>query len=352
MTNISTTSPVTASELPGSGSVSGLGTNLEASSLAAYPAVVGLGADPAESTVSAKELKKRSKKPFGFAFWFFVSWLGIVLICAIFGKLLPFAGKAPDYITASYINDGKAAKVFGWAHPLGTDQNGNDWLSAAVEGSRNSMVLAFATIFFGFLVGGGLGMIAGYRRGRLDAIFTFFTTVLLSIPPLLFIILLLTIFAATAPAGGVAQGLQTTVWKLSFSLGVLSIPTLYRVVRASTMQFASREFVVAARAMGAKPSRVLLKEILPNVAKPMLAYGLVAAAGVISVEGGLSFLGIGVGDKWAWGKMISTGNGIKTLKGAPMITLVPVIILFLTVMGFNFVGDKLRERLEVKQGGI
>jgi peptide/nickel transport system permease protein len=305
-----------------------------------------------EAEVSDKELKKRAKKSFGIPFWFFVTWLGIVLFCAVFGKLLPFANKAPDYTTASFINDGKASKVFGWAHPLGTDQNGNDWLSAAIEGARNSMVLAFATIFFGFLIGGGLGMIAGYRRGRLDAIFTFFTTVLLSIPPLLFIILLLTIFAASAPTGSVAQGLQTTVWKLSFSLGILSIPTLYRVVRASTMQFASREFVVAARAMGAKPSRVLLKEILPNVAKPMLAYGLVAAAGVISVEGGLSFLGIGVGDKWAWGKMISTGNSINVLKAAPMITLVPVIILFLTVMGFNFVGDKLRERLEVKQGGI
>jgi peptide/nickel transport system permease protein len=327
-------------------------TNISATPVTAVPTIDTSPLVAVESEVSAKELKKRNKKPFGFAFWFFVSWLGIVLICAVVGKALPFADKDPDYITASYINDGQASKVFSWAHPLGTDQNGNDWLSAAIEGARNSMVLAFATIFFGFLIGGGLGMIAGYRRGRLDAIFTFFTTVLLSVPPLLFIILLLTIFAATAPSGGVAQGLQTTVWKLSFSLGVLSIPTLYRVVRASTMQFASREFVVAARAMGAKPSRVLMKEIFPNVAKPMLAYGLVAAAGVISVEGGLSFLGIGVGDQWAWGKMISTGNGIKTLKGAPMITLVPVFILFLTVMGFNFVGDKLRERLEVKQGGI
>jgi peptide/nickel transport system permease protein len=303
-------------------------------------------------TFTRKEMKDKAKRPFGVAFWCFVGWLVVVLLCAIFGKLLPFANKPPDYITASYINDGKWTKVFSWAHPLGTDQNGNDWLSAAVEGARNSMVLAFATIFFGFLIGGGLGMIAGYRRGRLDAVFTFFTTVLLSVPPLLFIILLLTIFAASAPAGSVAQGLQTTVWKLAFSLGVLSIPTLYRVVRASTMQFASREFVVAARAMGAKPSRVLLREILPNVAKPMLAYGLVAAGGVISVEGGLSFLGIGVGEKWAWGKMISTGNSINVLKAAPMITFIPVFILFLTVMGFNFVGDKLRERLEVKQGGI
>jgi peptide/nickel transport system permease protein len=293
-------------------------------------------------------LKRRG---FGAAFWVAASWLGLVVFCAIGGKHLPFANKQPDYNTSAFINDGKWTKVFSLKHPLGTDPNGNDWLSSAMQGARNSMIIAFATVLIGFLLGGGLGMIAGYTRGRLDGILTFFATVLLSMPPLLFIILLLTLLAAGG-SNGVEQGLKTTVWKLSASLGILSVPILYRVVRASTMQFASREFVVAARAMGARRGRILLRELLPNVVKPMAAYGLVSAGSVMVIEGGLSFLGIGIGDNWAWGKMIATGSGLTILKKAPNVAFVPIIILFLTVLSFNFIGDKLRERLEVKQAGI
>lgn len=308
---------------------------------------------PAAAAVDAVTAPTKKKKGFGIPFWCFFSWLCVVIMCAFVGRRLPFADKDPDYITSALINDGKWTKTFSLNHPLGTDQNGNDWLSAAIVGSRNSMIIAFATVLFGFFFGGGLGMISGYRRGRFDTIVTFFTTVLLSVPPLLFIILLLTIFnAAGSSSSGIAQGLSTTVWKLSLSLGILSIPTLYRVVRASTMQYANREFVLAARSMGASSSRILIREILPNVVKPMAAYGLVAAGSVMVIEGGLSFLGIGVGEGWAWGKMISTGSGSTILQKGPNVAFVPIGILFLTVLSFNFIGDKLRERLEVKQGGI
>jgi peptide/nickel transport system permease protein len=297
-------------------------------------------------------LLSQKRKPFGIPFWFFVAWLLLMLIWAVLGKHFPGANKGPDYAGSGLINDGKWTETFSSNHLFGLDANGSDWLTAAVQGARNSMIIAFATIFFGFLVGGGLGMVAGYRKGRVDSVLTFFATVLLSFPPLLFILIFLTIFAASVKSDGVAQGLQTSVWKLSLTLGILSIPTLYRIVRASTMQFASREFVIAARAMGAKPSRVLLKEILPNVIKPMAAYGLVAAGTVMVIEGGLSFLGIGVGDSWAWGKMIAEGSSGVTLQRAPHVSFIPIVILFTTVLGFNFIGDKLRERLEVKQAGI
>ena len=295
---------------------------------------------------------KRVRKPFGIPFWVAVSWLAIVVVCAIGGKRLPWAKKDPDYITSAFINDGKWTKTFSWAHPLGTDQNGNDWLAAATLGARNSMIIAFATVIFGFLLGGGLGMLAGFTGGKLDTVLSFFSTVLLSFPPLLFIILLLTILSTGTNSSGAAQGLQSTVWKFSLSFGILSIPTLFRIVRASTMQFSSREFVVAAGAMGAKRWRVLMREILPNVVKPMVAFGLVAAGSVMVVEGALSYLGIGVGDSWAWGKMIATGSGITMLKKGPNVAFVPIIILFFTVLSFNFIGDRLRERLEVKQAGI
>jgi peptide/nickel transport system permease protein len=321
-------------------------------SIAANPASPSsaLPATDASAVAGAASIKRQ--RAFGIPFWIFCGWLVVVIVCAILGNRLPFAGKDPDYLTGALINDGKWTKVFSLKHPLGTSQNGDDWLSAAIVGSRNSLIIAFATVLLGFLIGGTLGMIAGYRRGRIDTATTFLTTVLLSFPPLLFIILLLTILAAGGNSSGIATGLQTTVWKLSLALGILSVPTLYRVVRASTMQFASREFVLAARAMGASNTRVILREILPNVVKPMAAYGLVGAGNVMVIEGGLSFLGIGVGDTWAWGKMISTGSGATILQKAPNVAFVPVVILFLTVLAFNFIGDKLRERLEVQEGGI
>lgn len=321
-------------------------------SLQTSPSVALSSAVASTSPTSTAVAATTRKKGFGIPFWVFVGWLGIVMIWAVFGKHLPFAHKSPDYITAAAINDGHWTKVFSMKHLLGTDQNGNDWLSAAVVGARNSMIIAFATVFLGFLLGGALGMIAGYRKGKVDTVLTFFTTTLLSIPPLLFIILLLTIFTAGGNGSGIAQGLQTSVWKLSLSLGILSVPILFRVVRASTIQFANREFVLAARSMGASSTRILMREILPNVVKPMAAYGLVSAGSVMVIEGALSYLGIGVGEGWAWGKMIATGSGSTILQKGPNVAFVPIVILFLTVLSFNFIGDKLRERLEVKQGGI
>lgn len=311
-----------------------------------------IGSAPA-SQAAAAAVARTKRKGFGVPFWILTGWLGVVTVCAIFGTHMPRGNVQPDYLTSALINDGKWMKVFSWKHPLGVDPNGNDWLSAAIQGSRNSMIIAFATVFFGFIMGGGLGMVAGYARGKVDTILSFITTVLLSFPPLLFIILLLTILSVGNDSSGIAQGLQSTVLKLSASLGILSIPILFRVVRASTMQFASREFVLAARAMGAKRGRILMREILPNVIKPMAAYGLVAAGSVMVIEGGLSYLGIGIaGSSWAWGKMIATGSGLTILKKAPNVAFVPIAILFVTVLAFNFIGDKLRERFEVKQAGI
>jgi peptide/nickel transport system permease protein len=291
-----------------------------------------------------------SKKGMGASFWVAITWLGIVLFFAVTGPYLPFVKKEADFLVMG--SELKAFGTFSRNHLLGFDPStGNDIFSMIVLGARNSLIIAFATILIGFVLGGGLGMIAGYRRGAFDTASSFVITVLLSTPPLLFILLMVSVLSADTE-GGINQGLQTSVAKLSISLGILSIPTIYRVVRGATMTYASREFVLAARAMGAKPGRVLLREIFPNVAKPMLAYGLVAAGGVMVIEGSLSFLGVGVGNVWAWGRVVQSGASVSELKNNPHITFIPGIVLFLTVLCFNFVGDKIRERLEVKEGNI
>lgn len=300
----------------------------------------------------------------GASFWVFVGWLVLMVLFALSGAKLPLIGlklptlpfvkSEPDYLIGADVSSGKWVQSFSRNHLLGVDSSGNDLLTGVITGARNSLIIAFATIIIGFVIGGLLGMIAGYRRGRLDTGISFLMTALQSFPAILFILMFLTVITArSSNEGGVQQGLATNVWWLSLSLAILAVPTLYRVVRASTIQYAQREFVLAARAVGAKPMRVLMREILPNVAKPMLAFGLVGAGTVMVIEGGLSYLGIGVGgDQNAWGKMIQAGSGLADLKRYPHMAFVPMIVLFLTVLSLNFIGDKVRERLEVKEGGI
>jgi ABC-type dipeptide/oligopeptide/nickel transport system permease subunit len=241
-----------------------------------------------------------------------------------------------------------------FSHPLGLNFSGNDILVDLVRGAKNSLFIAGATIFLGFVIGGVTGMFAGYFRGKLDSVLSAIMNVLLSVPGLLFILLMIAVLSSRG-GNGQAQGLTSSVYKVSLALGILSIPQIFRVVRGTTMQFAQREFVMAARAMGAKVPRILLGEILPNVAKPMMAFGLVAAGGVMVLEGALSFLGIGVGsgtDTTAWGKQIAAASQRQDLAAAPMVAFIPGLALFFTILSLNYIGDKARERLETKQGAL
>jgi peptide/nickel transport system permease protein len=301
-------------------------------------------------------IPKKVKRPFGIPFWCASGWVVTVILSTTVVTLNHWK-KEVDFLAGGDVASGNWTKTISWTHPFGVDGAGNDTLWELTTGAKNSLIIAFTTVLLGFLIGGALGMAAGYFRGRVDAVLSFFTTALLSLPPLLFIILLISVLSASAGSAefGIEQGLQSSVMKVSLALAVLATPSLFRVVRASTIQYAQREFVTAARTMGAKPGRVLLREILPNVAKPLLAFGLVSAGGVMVIEGSLSFLGIGVGagtGTSAWGKMIQEGASAQDLRTAPNIALIPAFVLFLTVVSLNFIGDKFRERLEVKQGNI
>jgi peptide/nickel transport system permease protein len=310
---------------------------------------------PTASETTAAVATARKDKPMGKAFWVAVSWLGLVTFCAVFGQYLPFVktgGDGQDFLAGILVTDGKWTSTFSGNHFLGVDSSGNDWFSLLILSARNSVIIALMTIIIGFAIGGFFGMLSGYRRGKIDFALSFMISVLLSMPPLLFIILLVSVLSAGGDSSGIEQGLDTSIWKLSLSLGILSVPVIYRVVRGATISFAGREFVLAARTLGAKTGRVLFREILPNVAKPMLAYGLVAAGNVMVIEGALSYLGVGVGESWAWGKMIQSGASLRELRISPGIVLFPAMALFFTVLSFNFVGDKVRERLEVKEGNL
>ncbi len=297
---------------------------------------------------------RKKRKPWGAAFWLSVVWLIGVIGSTIVANFVGWK-KEVDFLGAVTVSEGDWRGSISLAHPLGLNFAGNDILVNLVVGAKNSLIIALFTVVFGFLVGGIAGMVAGYFKGRVDTVLSFITNVLLSLPALLFILLLIAVISGAEDEAGLATGLQSSVMKVSLSLGILSIPTIFRVVRASTIQFSQREFVTAARAMGAKVPRILAGEILPNVAKPMMAFGLVAAGTVMVIEGGLSFLGVGVGagtDVTAWGKQIQEASQRKDLESAPMVAFIPALALFFTVLAFNFIGDKVRERLEVKQAAL
>jgi len=184
-------------------------------------------------------------------------------------------------------------------------------------------------------IGGALGLLAGYFRGRFETLVVGSMDVLLAFPPLILAL------AITAYLG-------QSIPNLTIILGVLGIPAFMRVARAATLTLARREFVIAAEALGASHARILLRELLPNVVLPLLAFFLLGVAVIIVAEGALSFLGLGVPPPTAsWGSMI--GEGRESLEVAPQLAFLPAIAMFLTVLSFNLVGDTLRALTDPRQ---
>ena len=264
-------------------------------------------------------------------FWAAIGWVVFVFAAAIFADMLPMPSPTDMDMLAR-------RAPFSAEHWLGTDGLGRDELSRLVYGARSSLVVGLCAPVIGFVLGGGLGLLAGYFRGRFETLVVGSMDVLLAFPPLIFAL------AVTAFLG-------QSIINLTCILGVLSIPAFMRVARAATLTLARREFVIAAQALGATHARILIRELLPNVALPLLAYFLLVVAVIILVEGSLSFLGLGVAPPISsWGNMI--GEGRESLDVAPRLAFIPAIVMFLTVLSFNLVGDTLRAITDPRQGAL
>ena len=267
----------------------------------------------------------------GSLFWTAIVWLVVVFAAAALADLLPL----PSPTDMDMLERRAPASALHW---LGTDGLGRDELARLIHGARISLTVGLCAPVIGLTVGGALGMLAGYFRGRFESLVVGSMDVLLAFPPLILAL------AVTAYLG-------QSLLNLTCILGVLGVPAFMRVARAATLTLARREFVIAAEALGATHARILLRELLPNVFLPLLAFFLLGVAVTIVVEGALSFLGLGVPPPISsWGSMI--GEGRESLEIAPRLAFLPAITMFLTVLSFNLVGDTLKALTDPRQSAL
>ena len=273
----------------------------------------------------------RKRRRVGALFLAAVAWIVLIGLAAALAGALPIVSPTDMDILAR-----RAAP--GAEHWLGTDQLGRDEFSRLIYGARISLTVGLLAPVIGVLIGGSLGMLAGYFRGRFETLTVGGVDVLLAFPPLVFVL------AVTAYLG-------QSVLNITLVIGVLGIPAFTRVARAVTLSLSEREFVVAARALGATHARILLRELLPNVALPLVAFFLLGVAVTIVVEGALSFLGLGVPPPApSWGSMIAEGR--ENLDIAPWLAFLPALFMFLSVLAFNIVGDTLRALTDPRPGAL
>jgi peptide/nickel transport system permease protein len=327
----------------------------------------GLGANALEVRLAATEAGDEGivKKKLGFGAWLSMGWLGLLLAACVLVDYLPIPDKGERVPGLSFLGPTtirilpEGVPFFFHTIPfptedhwLGGDAVGFDMMSLLIYGARNSLFIAFGSVTIGILVGGFLGLIAGYRRGRFETVIMTGMDVLLSVPALI-LALSLTIFLEERVQDVLGSKETSQRATLTLALGLIAIPTLARITRANTLVWSQREFVTAARAQGAKNFRIMFREVLPNVVPAMAAIALLAVAVVVVAEASLSILGAGMDpDNPTWGNIINTGFRHFTSGKAPYIVFEPAVMIFFTVLALNYLGDAIRQKFDVREGGV
>ena len=261
--------------------------------------------------------------------WLPASFL-ILLVGACF--LWPLVYPVPKPTGGSILTSGLPPLSPG--HIFGTDPVGNDILSRILYGGRVSFTVGFSVTAIGLVIGGLLGMAAGYWGGAADTVITRVLDVLIAFPALVL---------ALAIAEGLGPSEVHVIWALSF----FSIPAFGRVARGATVALRERTFMLAARLSGTRGPRVILRHVIPNIAPQLLTFSLLGIGVAMILEGALSFLGLGIPlPEPSWGSMIAYGQ--QTISASPDLVLIPSAFLFATVVSLNLLGDALRERWGVR----
>jgi oligopeptide transport system permease protein len=276
------------------------------------------------------------------SFWYVVALAAVALAAPV---LAPFSFDAQDILIS---DQGPTS-----AHPFGTDALGRDILSRLLYGSRISLAVALVDIAIVLVVGVSLGLVAGYFGRWLDTVIMRTVDVLFAFPSLLLVIVVITFLRAIleSPGGGVLEivrGLDALTGGLLgvfIALGLVSWLTVARLVRAEALSLKERDFVVAARMVGASDGRIMFRHLLPNTMAPIIVAATIGIPGAIATEAGLSFLGLGVRPPFpSWGILIA--EGVRAMRAFPHEIVFPAGLLAVTLICFTFLGDGLRDALD------
>jgi peptide/nickel transport system permease protein len=253
--------------------------------------------------------------------------LAIFIVTAIFAPvLMPFDPYAVDLK--------QVARAPSWIHPFGTDKLGRDLLSRVMYGARTSLLLGLCVVVSATLIGLTLGAAAGYFRGMVDRVLVFLIDVLMTLP---------SIMIALAIASVLGPGLVST----TIAIAIAGVPRLARVSRGAVLAIRGLDYVECARGLGLTDAVILRRHVVPNAVAPIVVEASLLMAEAVLVAAGLGFLGLGVAPPTAeWGQMVAEGRGY--IRTAPSIPLFPGFAIILLALGFNLVGDGLRDTLDVR----
>ncbi len=264
-------------------------------------------------------------------------WLITILFLAVTADYLPFI-KDPNFNNFIFggeaSNQGPSGKFW-----LGNDNLARDIFARLIYGARVSLTVSATAVGFGMLIGGFLGSLVGFVRGRTETVIMAAVDVILAFPGLVLLLVMVSITSTRS------------LFAISFVIGLLSIAPYTRVARANALAISNREFVMAARSIGTKPLRILMREIIPNVMPSIMAYAFVAAAAIMVLEGSLAFLGLSVQPPDpTWGQMIFQARADMRQNVWPVIY--PSAALVFTVLSLNTVGDWMRTRSSARSAAL
>ena len=226
---------------------------------------------------------------------------------------------------------------FSWTHPMGTDNTGRDQLARVLQGGQISLFVGIISTLVSLLIGVSYGAIAGYLGGRVDNLMMRVVDVLYSLPYVIVVIVLLSMFRSQTPRG------QLTL--LFIALGSVSWLTMARIVRGQVLSLKNQEFVMAAKATGVSTPRIIFRHLVPNTLGPVIVYATLTIPQIMLTEAFLSFLGFGVQAPLAsWGSLAS--DGIQNIAIYPWQLIFPGVTMALTLFSLNFLGDGLRDALD------